>query len=196
MRILKNTIAIGLVLLILPMLFMPTAAANVTYTYTGKDFTAVSGGFTTADSVSATMTLSNPLGDSFNGDITPLSLSMSTRLFTLTSPGTLAVPDYFMTDATGRIVSWSIGLIEATSTTVVNVYTFDYAELGMAQDFADCSPPRCPTGGLATTESPGAWTNPGASVPEPATGAILATGLIALFAMRRRNKPTAARRGI
>lgn len=89
------------------------AAASVVYTYTGNDFAYVSppfgpSPFSLTDSVTASITLSSPLGDNlFESPVTPISFTISDGVdrFTSSTPG-VSLFLIFDTGPTGTITGW------------------------------------------------------------------------------------------
>ncbi len=95
------------------MFFLPaTAFSNVTYQYTGNNFTNASSPFTTSYHISITMTLSAPLGvNQSNLDITAniVSISLSDGVDTITEPGNANfISAVVSTTPTGNIWAWSV----------------------------------------------------------------------------------------
>lgn len=83
-------------------------ASAITYTYTGNDFTSVSGSYTMSDHVSGTFTLSAPLAPSADQTVTPVSFSFSDGVQTLTNaPGSVFE---FLTNAGSQIQQWRIDI--------------------------------------------------------------------------------------
>jgi hypothetical protein len=110
------------------------AWADVIYTYTGKPFTSVRAPYTTADSVTATMILTNPLAPDLTlGDVTPnlVALSMSNGVQTLDLAGSNSTIAEFSTGSTGAIMNWQVGLaILATPGTSRAAYNCKYVATG------------------------------------------------------------------
>jgi hypothetical protein len=108
-----------------------TPSGNV-YTYTGHDFTTVTGPYTTSDLVSLTLTFSAPLADNLNlTSITPTFASFSDGVFTgdtNTFPSTLLNPAtsfQFSTNSIGNITNWAISIVASPSDSGSKIETFD-----------------------------------------------------------------------
>jgi hypothetical protein len=103
------------VILLDAMLTMSSASATTyyTYSYTGPNFTVVSGAYTTSDNISGSVTLTQPLGDSFSGPISSIlyafSFSDGVQKISSSTTGVYLFPgeDYFGTGLTGLITSWA-----------------------------------------------------------------------------------------
>jgi hypothetical protein len=163
------------------------ASADETLTYTGKDFTEVSGpSYTTSDRVTMTIDLATPLGPNLNlAAQTPSSASAFDGVQTLTLISGVQGTFDFSTDATGNITSWFVQLSEiAANPTISSVNT-----LG-AEDFGELS-------GISfgIAHNPGIWTSQITAVPGPSAGAGLPGLLMAacgfLSWRRHRRNPNA-----
>jgi len=181
MRICRLAITACLTLLPLP------ALADTTYTYTGNDFTDLLAPYTTSDSVTASFTVTSPLGDNYAyQEVAPSSFSFSDGVQTLTNLN--ATPTRFDvgTDLNGNITAWNIDIFDSsddyieTDTGLNALGTFGVDTVGgftaLGQLFGD----------------PGIWTSnisdpPPSATPEPSSLCLLGTGMIgALAAIRRR----------
>ena len=85
------------------------ARADVVYSYTGNDFTSVSGSYTTSDFVTVNFELAAPLGDNTGPiSITPISFSISDGVQTVTNNTAVSSLFDITTDQSGNIQSWAI----------------------------------------------------------------------------------------
>jgi hypothetical protein len=82
-------------------------AVPTTYVYTGNPFTTVHGDYTTNDFVTVMLTLADPLGPNFYGNITPIAFTFSDGEQTISNL-TFPVGAVFnvATGATGNITLW------------------------------------------------------------------------------------------
>ena len=181
-------------------LHLPMLADTYTYTYTGKDFTALNNYgipqvFTTSDFLTIDFTLSAPLADSLpkNTAITPASFTVSDGYQMFTNQNATA-GFQVGTDASGQITLWDIYAF----TIVDSIEDEDLSELtgpGVFSDhalfnysFSDGEP----DGIFDSAISPekGSWTvtdNPAPAVtPEPSSLLLFGTGILGLAAAVKR----------
>jgi len=94
-----------------------SAHADTIYTYTGTDFTTVTGSYTTSDSVSGMIDLAAPLGDNaLFGSVIPVSFSFSDGVQKITNLTPLYSTDILLaTNGSGVPDRWDID-ISLTST--------------------------------------------------------------------------------
>ena len=92
---------------------LPVRAASTTYTYTGNAFNQFYGasGDTSANFMTVSITLANPLPASFSGVVTPTAWSISDGTHTITSstPGVIYTLFNFTTNG-GAITSWQVNV--------------------------------------------------------------------------------------
>jgi hypothetical protein len=158
-------------------------ASTITYTYTGLDFTKVSGsGYTTSDNITGTFTLAAPLAANLNDvQIQLASYSFSDGLQTLTNQDSTQKVS-FSTDAEGDITGWEISFIEPLGGSAYDAISAnrgpdegqDFALNGSAQKSGEVDVPG--------TMTPGTL----AATPEPSTLALLGTGLAGLVGIVKR----------
>ena len=178
--------------------------ADTTYTYTGNDFTTITGaGLTTSDSVTGSFTLASALGDNLNGN----NIAASTLSFSFTDgPDTITnstpgvdtcncspVIDIW-TDGSGNIVNWDVAVTvgELGSETIL---TQDYfagiftgtliRDLGNLDNTGDNTAENLGDAGTWTTGSTSA-------TPEPGSLWLLGAGLAALTGAIRRKSSARA----
>lgn len=157
------------------------AHADVILTYTGNDFNIVSGGYTTNDKVTATITLTNPLGDNENDEVvtpTAFSISDGMQTFTNMTSGISGLFE-FSTDPTGEITAWFVhaGPQLETFIETQNLSGETPRDETVIQAFQEG----------AVSGSPGTWTSV-MTVPAPPPSNLAAVGVLglALFWRRRR----------
>lgn len=91
---------------------IPLLADSFTYTYTGNDFTSVSGAYTTSDSVSGSFTVSSPLQSDLTSltVIDPTAFTFTDGVNTISNNSGPDLADEFQveTDANGNPTGWNI----------------------------------------------------------------------------------------
>jgi hypothetical protein len=181
------------------------ALADVTYTYTGNDFSNAVPPYTTSNSVTGSFTVASPLGANLALQQTPyLSYSFSDGVETITDLNAylpfLENIDV-ATDSNGNITNWSVTILSNNDPTFNHIYTENYhGSLDLiVTDLGDLLTPVSP--GLASIgegvnfSDPGTWTSniaapPPSATPEPSTFALLGTGLIGILTtLKRRPNP-------
>jgi hypothetical protein len=160
--------------------------ADAIYTYAGHNFTLVSGAYTTADKVAATLTLTSPLGSGLsNQNELPkvVALQMSDGEQTLNA--SFASADVvFSTDPAGNISQWDVDLGYTNSLGPIiprSIETLGNVAHGGGTDSGQIFFLGIPVEGSILND-PGVWT----LVPEPGTVTLLAVGLAAMAGSQRR----------
>ena len=161
------------------------AKADVVYTYIGNDFTVFTSPYNGTDSVTATITLASPLGNSLElGGVTPVNYTISDGVQTITeatNTSTLAQIFDLGTDSTGNIIQWEIVVI--ADDIGYDFITTRYEGMLLQLDTAQISDAQ----GASTRNDPGTWSAARTTVPEPSTWAMLLLGFagLGLAAYRR-----------
>jgi hypothetical protein len=155
-----------------------SAFADVTYFYTGTDFTIAQAPYTTSDSVTGSITLSAPLGSFlFFAGITPVAFSFSDGVQTLTQNNTNHNSFVVSTDGAGDITSWIVSVaaevsgvdLETISTANAPGFVFDLGSTAIAVPGSFVE---------ASTSVPGTWS--AGVVPEASTWVMMAVGFAGL----------------
>jgi len=168
----------------------PTMASTIimTYTYTGNDFMAVAGPYTTADYISGFFTYATLPGD-FNGAINPISYSFSDGVETLDNENSFIVLFDVVTSSTGAITGWYIDLgLDPDS----YLWTWDNPSLSpWAEDGSQLENAPSNGGGLNDND-PGSWAA-SSSVPEPSSAVLMPVALLAMACVARKRVRRMAR---
>jgi len=157
------------------------ASATAMYTYTGNDFTIVTSPYTTSMSVTASMTLTNPIGpNQTNVDEVPnlIALSMfdGVQTINLSTPSVAPIAT-FTTNSAGNITNWDVELPVSLQFHIIYTENDSTLVQDAGQLFNGAAG--------ANSSQPGVWTL--VSVPEPSSVVLLAVGLVAMAGARRRN---------
>ncbi|HME70522.1 MAG TPA: PEP-CTERM sorting domain-containing protein, partial [Myxococcota bacterium] len=176
-------------------LYGTSAWADVIYSYTGNPFTQVSGSpYTTSDYVTVSMTLPNAIAPSqtdlvVTSQLISLTMSDGVQTIDLFIPNLIAGDTFakFTTDSQGNITAWNVDLAVSDVPNNDQINTFLNQDAGV-NDIAEIGNNLgAPAGAWGQNSNlPGTWS----VVPEPNTAALLATGLVGLFALgspRRRS---------
>jgi hypothetical protein len=185
----RHTIFVS-TLLLLAAFALPSRADTV-YTYTGNTFDIFKNGNTcpTLCNVFGSFTVAQPLAADLllvNTSITPLSYSLSSGNFTITS-GTLSLG--VQTDNLGNIVQWVFFGLGPTNGEFARILAENIPGSIVADDvrFGTNSGPFPGPIAAELLNSPGKWTSTN-SVPEPSSILILAVGMLALLGFTSRKK--------
>jgi hypothetical protein len=167
-----------------------SASASTVYTYTGNDFTSVTGSYTTTDMVTGRIDLATALGDNFGpGAISPVSFSFSDGVQTLTNTNSTISSNVFETNSAGTIVQWVFeinntgdtgGIATLSALTIIAIVGDDAFNIaGTASIFNDA----------------GTWTTSVAATPLPAALPLFTSGLgvIVVLGWQRKRKIGAPR---
>jgi len=147
------------------------AFADAAYQYEGNPFQDVAGRYTTSDSLSGTIHLSSPLApDLSNAAISLTSWSFSDGLKTFTELDSQIEPPFVSTDASGRIVAWSLDFSNGSGEVMGTFNNGPADQIDQATDFSGGN-------SLASNmAAPGTWT----ALPEPSLGALAGLALAAV----------------
>jgi hypothetical protein len=169
----------------------PPASASTIYTYTGNPFTTITGvpifitgtSYTTQDSVSGAFTLATPLAPDHT-DITPAvlgwTLTDGVQILGSDNPGDSLKEFKLTTDSLARITFWQVlGVTTFLDSSYVGTFNEPPSVVGDEGGFAGIIVNGY---GASNAGMPGRW----ATVPEPTTSTLLATGVLALSRVRRR----------
>jgi hypothetical protein len=167
-----------------------SAKADSSETYTGNAYTNIpvpSSGYTTANSITATLTFLNPLPANaslsygFGGIGTPTAMDPLVAFVITDGAVTLNLTDGFniflVTGSGGQIVSWFVGGCASPCSSAINIDT----QFGLPSPFATLGLDGSSQGSSGTLladnrDDPGKWT----SVPEPSSLLILGAGILGL----------------
>ena len=165
--------------------------ADVIYTYTGNDFTSVSGSYTTTDSITGYIDLSTALGATSGPlTLTPVSFSFSDGLQTISNTNaTAALFSDFYTNASGVPISWAIALVTSGGSNNIGSCVTNASVTCMPGDFDQGN------FGMSTgtvNNDPGSWAV--TETPLPAALPLFATslGAMGLLGWRRKRKGVSA----
>jgi hypothetical protein len=159
-------------------------ASNITYSYTGNPYTYLDGFVCTQPlcGIQGSLTLAAPLAANLSHAlVSPSSFNFTNGADSYTQNNVLLPTFSFTTDATANIIGWSIILQTPSSWT----HTFAGPGFAYAEDTVQENYVNNPY----VYYNPGKWTSSGATseTPEPATWALLGTGVLGLLGMAAAN---------
>ncbi len=168
---------------------LSAARADITYTYTGNDFTIATSPYTKSDSVSGFFTLAAALGDNLsNSSLAPATYSFTdgVQTFTNSSPPATVTFDV-STDGSGNITNWDIFLQNTSGpfsqTNTVSTQNPGNGVIGaFPRDIANVPQGCCGESQGANSFDAGTWKASGggtSTVPEPRTISWMLLGLLA-----------------
>ena len=180
-------------------LSVPGLHADVIYTYTGNLFTNAISPFTHSDSVSGTITLSNPLpaNDSTLTDYTSdvVAVDLTDGVDTINTLNNFPnATEYYFATSNGAITQWAVEVYNATQT--VGIGTVKVAPYTPPDDYYEDFGERCgsacngdnySTIGYNNSDA-GTWTEQVVTdaVPEPAAAPVLGVLLATAGVYRRK----------
>jgi hypothetical protein len=169
-----------------------SAHADTIYTYTGTDFTTVTGTYTTSDSVSGMIDLAAPLGDNAPlGLVTPVSFSFSDGVQTITNTTPLYTSSILLsTNGSGVPTRWVIDLSFTSTFTGIIADSLCCSTYGSpVLSFTDIGYIASDDYGL-TQSTAGTWNVTTSGTPLPAALPLFAGGLgaMGLLGWRRKRK--------
>jgi hypothetical protein len=166
------------------------AKADSTETYTGNPYTTIavpSSGYTTANSITATLTFKNPLpadaslAYGYGGIGTPTATDPLEAFVISDGAATFNLSDglniFLVTGSGGQIVAWFVGGCGSPCSSAINIDT----QFGLPSPFTNDGSTQGSYGtALAyNTDDPGKWT----SVPEPSSLLMLGAGILGLASL-------------
>jgi len=167
-------------------------AQTYIYTYTGNDFTSVTGPYTSSDFITGSVAFSAPLGDNYDGSppATMLYFNFSdgdnyggVRQIFSGLPNSYVGDSVFATDSSGAIVAWNfevVGFVPLNTET-----SFTYVTVDQPGNVEDLSSIDTAFGniGAGSASDPGTWVE--TIVPEPSVGLLFVSSAALLFASGR-----------
>jgi hypothetical protein len=170
-----------------------SAKADSSETYIGNAYTNISvpsSGYTTANSITATLTFQNPLPTDaslsygFGGIGMPTATDSLEAFVISDGAASLNLTDGFniflVTGTEGQIVAWFVGGCGSPCSSAINIDT----QYGLPSPFATLGLDGSTQGSSGTvlafnTDDPGKWT----SVPEPSSLLMLGVGILGLASL-------------
>jgi hypothetical protein len=177
----------------------PHAAADeFVLTYQGPNFTAFDGIDQCVASVgtcaiTASVTLTNPLGDNFSGVVSPTAFSISDGLNVLTNGGLGVTPIefFFVTNSSGTVTDWLVDVANPNVELFTGVNRFSIGTGNCSVAANDGTTGTSPSGIFGCAQTPasgpvGVWSTQTTATPEPSSVALTLAGIGLVFAMRKR----------
>jgi len=163
------------------------SAQTYIYTYTGNDFTSVSGAYTTSDKITGSITFSAPLGDNYEGN--PSATMLSFNFTDGVGPQNVVGPPYvfgstFGTDSSGVIVSWNfvaLNFLPPNSQETKGIQTEN--DSGNVVDSGNLDEASGIVGEGSVSANPGVWVE--TIVPEPSIGSLFVSFAALVLAFGR-----------